>query len=274
MEFLPLGVNWHSEIAQGCERPVRGPNLLSGDKTAPVALGKDGERIEMEIVPGVHQIEGLTMANVFLIVGQSITIIDAGTKQAGKKILHYIERIGRSPNDVERIVLTHHHFDHVGSLARLRQATGAQSAAHSLDALVIEGKESPQPFNLPPVQRLLFAFPNMLMKPSPVRVDVRLADGEVLDVLGGLQVVHTPGHTPGSISLWLKEKGVIFVGDAIVNQADNLTGASEAFSLDMAEANRSVHKIAALDFEVCCFSHGTVIRSGADKRIRELAKTL
>ncbi len=99
----------------------------------------------------------------------------------------------------------------------------------------------------------------------PVPVEHEVGDGEVLP-FGGLCAVHTPGHTAGHVALLLpRGGGVLFVGDA----ASHMThlGMSLIYE-DVAEGRRSLAKLAALDFEVACFSHGRAMVGGADRRFR------
>ena len=96
-------------------------------------------------------------------------------------------------------------------------------------------------------------------------VEHEVGDGEVLP-FGGLRAVHTPGHTAGHLALLLpRDGGVLFVGDA----ASHMThlGMSMIYE-DVAEGRRSLAKLAALDFEVACFSHGRPMVGGADRRFR------
>jgi glyoxylase-like metal-dependent hydrolase (beta-lactamase superfamily II) len=110
--------------------------------------------------------------------------------------------------------------------------------------------------------------------PGPARVDLMLDDGDELPVFGGMRVVHAPGHTPGSISLHFPSRGVLVVGDAMQHKLGRLMLPSKLFSQDLSEAAASIRKIATLDFGTLCFSHFRTIMNGADRRVREFARTL
>ena len=103
-------------------------------------------------------------------------------------------------------------------------------------------------------------------------VATALDEGDVLPLLSGARVVHTPGHTPGSISLLFPEEGVLIVGDAVQRYHDRLTLPSRWFSSDMEVAKASVRKLAELDFETICFSHFEPMRQGARVALRSLAE--
>src|SRR5207245_3912925 len=89
--------------------------------------------VAMEIVAGVHAIDAVG-AKVLLLVGDRLTLVDAGGPGSAGRVLGYIVGLGRRPEEVERIVVTHGHIDHVGALAELRRATGAQVCAHESEA--------------------------------------------------------------------------------------------------------------------------------------------
>jgi glyoxylase-like metal-dependent hydrolase (beta-lactamase superfamily II) len=96
-------------------------------------------------------------------------------------------------------------------------------------------------------------------------VDERLADGQVLPVLGGLRVVATPGHTPGHISLYAPAVGVLFVGDSLVSERDGLRPSRGANTWDEAQALESVRLQAALGAHVVCPAHGPVVNNAIGK---------
>ena len=85
----------------------------------------------MEILPGIHQVPGLRWSNAYLLVEEDrITLIDAGVRGDGGKILSYIERIGRRPSELDRVIATHSHPDHTGPLKKLLQSFGAVVMVH------------------------------------------------------------------------------------------------------------------------------------------------
>lgn len=88
----------------------------------------------MEILPGIHQVSGLRWSNAYLLVEEDrITLIDAGLPGDGGKILRYIERIGRRPSELDRVIVTHSHPDHAGQLKKLLQGFGAVGMIHKAD---------------------------------------------------------------------------------------------------------------------------------------------
>ena len=154
-----------------------------------------------ELAPGVHQIP-LGGVNAFLIDdGDALTLIDAGLPKRDRRVLAALQGLGRRPEDVRDIVVSHYHIDHTGGLAALAAASGATVWAHAADTPVVRDG-TPRPFPAPanPVARALTTLvsPFVPKRAAPVKVTGSAADGDELPVAGGLQVIHTPGHTPAT----------------------------------------------------------------------------
>lgn len=189
------------------------------------------------IVPGVYTFTGLLVGRVYALESiDGLALIGAGLGLAANKVLKQLRAGGYSPSDVKRILITHAHPDHIGGLAKLQAATGAQVVAHPLD--------------WPLLLRQVSALPNT----PAVRREVQ--DGEILpEVLNGLQVILTPGHTHGHVSFWQPDRRLLFCGD-VVMRLPRLRLPFAPFTVDMAENKRSIKKIAELNAEVVCFGHG------------------
>ncbi len=239
--------------------------------TAAQRAGRGDDKEIMEIIPKVHKIPGMRGANVYLLVDRELTLVDAGMPGQCDLILGYIESLGLSADDLARIVITHNHLDHVGSLADLRQRTPAQVIAHHAEAPFISGKET-QPSPPSTLMRLLERLP-LLPRVKPAPVDVAVQDGDHLELLDGATVIHVPGHTPGSIALHLPLEGALICGDAIDHRRGKLGPPPKAFTLDMDQALDSVRRMAGLDFDLLCPGHGTPIVGRADKEVRALVQS-
>lgn len=141
-------------------------------------------------------------SNIYIILGEIPTIIDTGTG------LHYVEVAKRiksivNPLDIEQIILTHEHYDHCGGVRKIKDLTKAKIIAHEIAVDKIERGES--------------AFAALLGGEMPkIPVDQIVVDGEILQVGDEKsQVLHTPGHTPGSICLYLPSSRSLFSGDTV-----------------------------------------------------------
>jgi glyoxylase-like metal-dependent hydrolase (beta-lactamase superfamily II) len=220
----------------------------------------------MEIMPKVHLVPDV-IANPYLIFEpEGLTLIDTGLPGSQKKILNYLSERGYAAKDLTRIIITHSDMDHVGGLAPLKRASGARVYASAVEAEAIAKGVSSRPIR--PGQwrrRILMAVLGRFFKPDPVSVDEILSDGQTINVLGGLQVLATPGHTPGHISLYSPSTGILFVGDSIVSRDSGLVGSLPANTWNQELAAASVKKQAALGARVVCSGHGPVVQDAVHK---------
>jgi glyoxylase-like metal-dependent hydrolase (beta-lactamase superfamily II) len=222
----------------------------------------------MEIVPGVHRIDGVR-SNCYALIRDGLILIDTGMPNSTKKILAYIQNTLKcTPSDLTTIILTHYHMDHVGNVSALVGATGAKVAIHEADADFVTGRRSqPAPRGL---TGMLFKGVTMFIKSRPAEPDILLKNG---DTINGLTCIHTPGHTPGSICLLDSASQVLFAGDLIRFNGSILEGPPAQFTPDMTEVKRSIARIAALDFDILLPGHGVPLAPGAAERVRAFAQT-
>lgn len=232
------------------------------------------ERNAMEILPNVHQVPGLKGAGVYLLLGSRLALVDSGMPGSEETILAYMDGLGRAAQDLTRLIVTHHHLDHVGSLAALKQRCGAQVFAHPADALFVSGAQAP-PLPHSGVMRLAFRLVAPLMPQAvPVGVDVTLENGDHLDLLGGATVVHVPGHTAGAIALYFAAERLLICGDVIDHRGGRLGPPPKPFTADMDQAIASIRRLAQLEFDVLCPGHGAPVIGGADTQVRAMLRDL
>ncbi|MEV7544717.1 MBL fold metallo-hydrolase [Streptomyces sp. NPDC089915] len=200
--------------------------------------------------------------------GEALTLVDSGPAGAADAIEGAMRSLGLAPERLERIVLTHCHRDHVGSAGELAARLGAEALAHRLDAPVVRGERPvPEPVLLD-WEIPLYAHGLTVPEAPPTPVDRELEDGEVLPFGGGAVVVHSPGHTPGSIGVHLPEHGVLFTGDCVAGVGEVMPG---VFNTDRAQAVASFHRLAALAPAVACFGHGDPRTEDTARALREAA---
>jgi glyoxylase-like metal-dependent hydrolase (beta-lactamase superfamily II) len=224
----------------------------------------------VQVAPQVYQI--MTWgANAFLIAEEELTLVDTGVRSSACFVVQSIRRLGRSPQELTRILVTHHHYDHTGAVVRLRKVTGARAAIHHED--IANGL----PYPIPDLATRLLHYPPLSAVRRLLVVDARHFDhtlwgGEVLAPLGGLEVIHTPGHTPGSVCYFSRRHGILLVGDALLHRRHSLVPPARMASVDPALARRSLGRLAGLPIRLVLFGHGGPLQDGAGAAIRELAQ--
>ncbi|MET8770959.1 MBL fold metallo-hydrolase [Streptomyces sp. NPDC004658] len=200
-----------------------------------------------------------------------LTLIDAGLTGSGRTIADAITALGHAPHDVRRVVLTHFHEDHAGGAGEFAALSGAEVLAHGLDAPFVRGElPGPTPrfeeWELPIHAQAARHLPEG--PPVPPSSVTEVTDGDVLAFGGGARVVHVPGHTDGSVALFLPAEGVLFTGDTVAS-ADGVP-VPGVFNLDRQQLLASLRRLAGLGAEVACFGHGDPVLSGADAALRSI----
>ena len=217
----------------------------------------------MEIAPGVHAVRLLNVY-AFLIDEPQLTLIDAGLIGSGGRVQRYLHRIGRTTDDLARIICTHAHPDHIGGVRELAGEREVEVLMHpaDLEGLSVTLRDAVANRNR---GQLIAYFTRHPGEATPIN------DGQVLPILGGLRVVHTPGHTPGSVCLYAERQKLLFVGDVLQVIRGKVTYASSVFSEDLALARSSVARLTELDVETIVFSHYPPWGDGANEVLRGLA---
>jgi len=222
-----------------------------------------------EVVPGLWQVP-LGYVNAFLFdTGDGLVLIDTGIPGSSPKILEAVRAIGREPAAIRHILVTYCHSDHAGSAAEMKRLTGAPATMHPTDAEMVRTGKAKRPLTQAP--GLLNAFLCRFFIGSapteiePAEIAHEVQDGAMLP--GGLRAIHVPGHCAGQLAfLWPEHGGVLIAADAAANA---LGLALSPVYEDLAEGQRSLSKLASLEFEVACFGHGKPIKSNAAAQFRK-----
>ncbi len=228
-----------------------------------------------QISDHVYTVQGLTIGRVFFIEGNDgLTLIDTGLPGAEKRIEKDLASRGHKLADVKNILITHAHGDHIGGLAGVQKiATNAKTYVHTRDVPVTRG-EIPQPRppkeSLKGIDRLMG---NGMFGASPAaRVDIDMQEGFSLDhILPGLTVVDEPGHSAGQVGFWWPVTGLLISGDLCANLFGRFIRPFAAFTVDMAEAARSIRKVAKMDVKILAPGHGPAFTGDVSGNLSQLA---
>ena len=225
----------------------------------------------MAIPPELHHVRGLGI-DAFIIAedGRPLTLIDAGMPWSAWAIRRRIRAIGRRPEEIERIVCTHGHPDHIGGIPRLLGGrTDASILMHPADiaslAVGLRHALRSTDDGMTRRGRLLDYF-----TPTPASLEP-IQDGDLIPALGGLRVIHTPGHTPGSVCLYAEQHRLLFTGDVLQVSRGRLTYANAFFSHDIGLARTTLSRLAELDVETIALAHYPAWRENANDALRQLA---
>lgn len=221
----------------------------------------------MEVLLGIHQIKGLS--NCFMVVNDDIMLIDTGMPGNSSKIINYLKKtIKRQPQDIKTIVLTHQHFDHIGSLYKLKKITGAQVAAHPADEKYISKNK-----NQPGMGFMghIINFLKFIYRYEAVEVDLLVEDGDLLE---GYRVIHTPGHSPGSICLYNPHNKVLFAGDNLRYVKGKIEGPPSGLLPEPEQFKESMGKLEGLDIEVIFCGHSPPVTSGSGLLLNEFLERI
>ena len=228
-----------------------------------------------KIVDGVYRICA-GRSNIYLLAGDDLTLVDAGMPGEEKNVIDCIDKIGRSLDELGHILITHAHMDHMGSLAALKKVSGAKVVASRVEVDYIKGAKKTwtmgrEGFAGKFFKGMLFFMETFVFDYEPTDVDIPCQGGEIIESFGGIQVIASPGHSPGSMSYYLKNKSVLITGDAL-SGAPTLRIPPRFGCADYREALQSIKTFAELDFELCLFGHGKPLTDKASLAVRELAQ--
>lgn len=213
-----------------------------------------------------------TIHPVLLVDNNDIILVDCGYPNFLTLLENEIRSKNIDPNSLTKIVITHHDDDHMGALYEIKEKyPNIKVVASEIESDYISGKKKSLRLvqaeemqkNLPEeLKQFGIEFCESLRKVKPVSVDIIVKDGDYLDLAGGCQVISTPGHMPGHISIYLKESNSIIVGDAAVMENGKLVIANPQFALDIDMAEKSLEKIISINADYYyCYHGGKYINS-------------
>jgi glyoxylase-like metal-dependent hydrolase (beta-lactamase superfamily II) len=212
-----------------------------------------------QVVTDIFISEGLRSANVYLIRSSGgLTLVDTGMKGEADEIAAQIQGKGFTLEEVRNIVLTHGHGDHAGNAADLSERTEASILAHEAEAPFLDHT---RPMPEPTMMRIMNKLGGSAFDYEPIKLMRRLKDEDRIRFLNGWHILHTPGHTPGSICLYEQDRHILICGDTLFNKnpVTGKTGVSASFPVLTQDKNKlveSLKRLSTLTIDVICFGHG------------------
>lgn len=241
------------------------------------------------VAPGVWRIKDV-FVNMYIlqnVEGTEWVLVDAGlSKSSSLKIKKAVEQVFGSVSRPKAIIMTHGHFDHRGSLLQLADDWGSPIYCHHMEVPYLTGKASYPPAD-PTVGGGMMTYMSFIYPRRPINVEAHLRElpenGSIPE-LTEWRWLHTPGHTPGHISLFRDRDGVLIAGDAVVTtkqesvysvatQAPIVSSPPKYFTPDWGAAARSVRMLADLEPNVVATGHGqSLYGDRARKGLHKMAK--
>jgi glyoxylase-like metal-dependent hydrolase (beta-lactamase superfamily II) len=227
-----------------------------------------------EVAEGVYRIPAKA-ANTYLVEAPNgLVLVDTGLPGSEKRIFNAVRRIGRQPEEIKLVLLTHRHPDHIGSAAALKRETSATLASHPFEKPYVAGTlvvSMPRAWSLRGrIVKRLGAITQWtlrflrIIKYRPIHVDKAADEDSVLEEVGlDGSIVWTPGHTKGSITLFLNRPRVAIVGDLLRGKRGKLVEPMLMESISQTHA--SVGRVLELEPVLICPGHGKPLPPSAVK---------
>jgi glyoxylase-like metal-dependent hydrolase (beta-lactamase superfamily II) len=228
----------------------------------------------IELLPRLRFIR-LAVGHVYLWRDpDGLTLIDAGLPGSAPLIADAIGKSGYRRADLRRLVLTHFHADHIGAAADIAGWGEVEVLAHRTDAHFIRAQAAGPAPDLADWERPIY---DQVMSQLPAervirpRIDREIEDGDKLGFGDGAVAVAVPGHTPGSVAVYLPRHKVLFTGDAAARNPDGNVMCG-VFNVNRTQAAASFRRLADLDATIACFGHGEPLTSGAAAELQAAAR--
>jgi glyoxylase-like metal-dependent hydrolase (beta-lactamase superfamily II) len=211
------------------------------------------------VADGIGLIPGSFVNSFTYREGDEIYLIDTGFSANARPILRAFEAAHVPLARVGKILLTHHHPDHVGGAASILKNVSAPVSCHTEDVPFVDGRSRrPGPFLM-----------RLLLRSHPVPVAVALKDQ---DMISSLLVVHAPGHTPGEVAFYLPARKILFSGDAVVERKGRLTFPAPKAATSLEQAIQSLSRLRELDIELLLPGHGVPVTKDVASKIDDLIR--
>jgi len=209
------------------------------------ARGQDG----VELLKNVHWLENMKGSFVYVVLGDEPVLIDTGMPNKGPVLEAELRKIGVSLRDVAHILLTHHDVDHIGNARWFQERSAAKLWAPERDLPYIHGSAK-----RPGLKRII----GTLVKAGTPKVEAVYGAGEKI---GSIEVIETPGHTPGHVSMLYHD--TLFAGDLVMSRGGKLRPSPKLMTWNPTELRQSLQKFANYSFDWVCPAHGGPVQRGS-----------
>lgn len=226
-----------------------------------------------EITKNVYSIEGMTHPDprgkvfpyLFVEDKDNLTLIDPGFLSQLPMLEKYLQDIGYEIKNVKQIILTHVHVDHAQAANEVKRKSGARIYSHWIEARYLA--HNPPYMGPPSTQETIKKLENLgvsveslsreygTLEVEPISVDEQVSDG---DMIGSLKVIHTPGHTPGHISLYYEKDKLLLGADSIYKHvfgAEGMYISAPQVSMDPTTAIVSAQRLSKVNFDKLLMAH-------------------
>ncbi|TGE33295.1 MBL fold metallo-hydrolase [Desulfosporosinus sp. Sb-LF] len=214
---------------------------------------------------------------------ETIILLDAGMPSQLPEIRKVMDQVGAPFSKLNKVILTHQDLDHMSGLSEILRLSDhkVEVLAHKEERPYIQGEKPLIKLNPEQMAKRLESLPEEKRKQMEkvfkaslklkFNVDSTIDDGEVLPYCGGITVIHTPGHTPGHICLYLNQSKTLITGDALNVIDGQMVGPKPEYAADINTAKRSLMKLIQYDIQTVICYHGGVYNDKVNQRLLELA---
>jgi glyoxylase-like metal-dependent hydrolase (beta-lactamase superfamily II) len=219
---------------------------------------------------------------------QDAVLVDAGLPGMAGKFVNAIKQAGVSLEKIGKVIITHHDLDHLGSLRDLQELAqnSFEVLAHADEVPYIQGEKIPvklTPKMLAQMEEMMKGMPEENRKAmmgmgeviakQKLKVARAVGDGEELPCCGGIQIIYTPGHTPGHICLYHKASKTLIAGDLLFAEKGKLGPAPSLINADTSMAMASIEKISRYDVANVIAYHGGLFQDNPNQRLKEIIQS-
>lgn len=225
----------------------------------------------MELGNNIHLVKGFPWAGNIYIIDEKpmgVTLIDTGMPYKLNSLERELGKINKRIEDITLILHTHGHIDHTGNTAKIKERSNAVAYGHKLDESHFD--QAHKYNGVKNITGFLEGVGTAVMNISAPVLDYYLYGNENFNLLGILKVIHTPGHTKGSVCFYSEKYGILFSGDALQQRNGKIVRTPrKIYSEDEEQEEQSVKKLLELDFDRLYSGHHQILEKDAARILKK-----